>query len=271
MCDYSLHSVSSRPAKVGDKMLTTQFAGSSSRGFAAVGEHGFKLVIHEVPPKVAVCLLPGTELAFDKEVRYDRAFSLFGKARVHHKVARFRQIDMNDRHIHHDALEFPDGRIVHVTRLARDQTATVLQLPAATPHSAPVETRQVEVASNSHVALNRASLRPGVASLLMPNQSMVMLWHALRSTGIGLSIGLRQSFRRLKAHKQRSGLRAPLPANVDARKIGVSFDKDLLTSTLRKQLPTQTFEGRMRSRPLLGGHQEAGSAKAIREEQRRFA
>ena len=222
MCDYSLHSVSSRPAKVGDKILITEFAGSSSRGFAAVGEHGFKLVIHEVPPQVAVCLLPGTELAFDEEVRYDRAFALFGKARVHHKVARFRQIDMNDQHVHQDALEFPDGRIVNVTRLARDQTATVLQLPVATPHSEPVETRQVDGAPNSRVALNRMSLRPGVASPLMPNQGTVMLWHALRSTTIGLSIVLRQSFRRLKAHEQRSAPRAPLPASVDAKKIDVS-------------------------------------------------
>jgi hypothetical protein len=26
MCDYSLHNVASRPAKVGDKLVTTQFA-----------------------------------------------------------------------------------------------------------------------------------------------------------------------------------------------------------------------------------------------------
>ena len=123
MCDYSLHQVASRPAKVGDKLVTTDFAKSITRGFAAVGQ-----------PDVAVCLLPGTELAFDDHVQYDRAFSLFGKARVHHKVARFRQVDMENPQVHHDALEFPGGLIVKVTRLVEGQIATVLQLPATLQH-----------------------------------------------------------------------------------------------------------------------------------------
>ena len=119
MCDYSLHNVASRPAKICDKLVVTNFLRSSTRGFAAAGE-----------PDVAVCLLPGTELAFENDVRYDRALSLFGKARVNHKVARFRQINMGNPHVHHDALEFPSGQIVMVTRLVADQTATVLQFPA---------------------------------------------------------------------------------------------------------------------------------------------
>jgi hypothetical protein len=123
MCDYSLHFVASRPAKVGDKLITTDFATSITRGFVAIGE-----------PEVAVCLLPGTELAFEDDVQYDRALRVFGKVRVNHKVARFRQVNMNDPHVHHDALEFPDGRIVKVTRLVAGQTATVLQLPAAVQH-----------------------------------------------------------------------------------------------------------------------------------------
>jgi hypothetical protein len=56
---------------------------------------------------------------------------LFGKARVEHKVARFRQVNMDDPNIHHDALEFPGGQIVMVTRLTPGQKATVLQLPAS--------------------------------------------------------------------------------------------------------------------------------------------
>ena len=129
MCDYSLHLVASRPAKVGDKLVATDFARSITRGFSAVGE-----------PEVAVCLLPGTEIAFDEEVQYDRAFSLFGKARVEHKVARFRQVNMDDPHVHHDALEFPGGQIVMVTRLMPGQRATVLQLPAsARDHGLPKE------------------------------------------------------------------------------------------------------------------------------------
>ena len=119
MCDYSLHLVASRPAKVGDKLVATDFLRSITRGFSAVGE-----------PEVAVCLLPGTEIAFEGDVQYDRAFSLFGKARVEHKVARFRQVNMDDPHVHHDALEFPGGQIVMVTRLMPGQHATVLQLPA---------------------------------------------------------------------------------------------------------------------------------------------
>jgi hypothetical protein len=119
MCEYSLHNVASRPAKVGDKLVVTEFANSITRGFAAVGE-----------PGVAVCLCPGTELAFDDDVQHVRAFSLRGEARVNHKVARFRQLNVNNPHVHHDALEFPDGQEVLVTRLLAGQTATVLQLPA---------------------------------------------------------------------------------------------------------------------------------------------
>jgi hypothetical protein len=118
MCDYSLHLVASRPAAVGDTLIATDFARSITRGFAAVGD-----------PDTAVCLLPGTELAFEENVTYDRAFSLFGKARIAHKVARFRQINMEDPNVHHDALEFPGGLIVLLTRLTPRQRATVLQMP----------------------------------------------------------------------------------------------------------------------------------------------
>jgi hypothetical protein len=65
MCDYSLDLVASRPAKVGDELVTTKFKNSITRGFAAIGE-----------PNVAVCLLPGTEVAFEKEVKYE-PFTLF--------------------------------------------------------------------------------------------------------------------------------------------------------------------------------------------------
>ena len=119
MCDYSLHLVASRPAVVGDKLVSTDFARSITRGFATVSDL-----------ETAVCLLPGTELAFEDNVTYDRAFSLFGKARVGHKVARFRQINMEDPNVHHDALEFPGGQTVLLTRLTPGQRVTVLQMPA---------------------------------------------------------------------------------------------------------------------------------------------
>jgi hypothetical protein len=224
MCDYSLHHVSSRPARVSDKLVTTNLAKSSTRAFAAVGEYGAKLVIHDGPPEVAVCLLPGTELAFDDEVRYDRAF--FGKARVNHKVARFRQIDLDDPHVQHDALEFPDGQVLKVARLATGQTATVLQLPVATQHPEPVEIRHVARSYDARVALNRVAVKP--ASILVPNQAAVMLWQALRSTAIELSMAVVESFRRLTTRKQ-------LPADVDAERIEASFNKDVLAATLSKK------------------------------------
>src|SRR5262245_24341490 len=56
MCDYSLHATASRPAKIADKLVTTSFVNSSTRGFATVGE-----------PGVAVCLLPGTEVVRSEE------------------------------------------------------------------------------------------------------------------------------------------------------------------------------------------------------------
>ncbi len=129
MCDYSLHLVASRPAKIGDRLVTTMFPRTITRGFAAVGEHGPKLVIDDGLPDMAVCLLPGTELSFDAPVEYDRVFSFFGRRRSHYAIARFRQINMDDPHQHHDAVEFPDGTIVLITRLRPGQRATVLQLP----------------------------------------------------------------------------------------------------------------------------------------------
>ena len=120
MCDYSLDFVASRPAKVGDRLVSTRFRNSITRGFSAIGE-----------PHVAVCLLPGTELAFENEVEYDPALGSFlSNRKVRQKVARFRKINSEQPHLHHDALEFPDGQMVLLTRLCEGQHATVLQLPA---------------------------------------------------------------------------------------------------------------------------------------------
>jgi hypothetical protein len=123
MCDYSLHAVASRPAKVGDKLVTTQFENTITAGFSAVDE-----------PTVAVCLLPGTELAFEADVyrHYGWLQSLFvGKDRwnIGQKVGRFCQIDLKNPHTHHDAIEFPNGQIVLLTSLRAGQRTTVLQLP----------------------------------------------------------------------------------------------------------------------------------------------
>jgi hypothetical protein len=119
MCDYSLHNVKSRPAKVGDKLTTRDF-GTGTRGFAAPGD-----------VSMAVCLLPGTELSFAGEVAYSRGSLFDWRDRViHHRTAIFRQINKDMTTAHHDALEFPDGEVVLLTLLCEGQQATVLQLPA---------------------------------------------------------------------------------------------------------------------------------------------
>jgi hypothetical protein len=118
MCDYSLHLLTSRPAKVGDKLISTKFSNSTTRGFAAVEDLS-----------VAVCLLPGTEVAFEKDVvEYRHAF--LRNRKLEEKLARFRQVNMDNPNTHHDALEFPNGQIVLLNRLCEGQHATVLQLPA---------------------------------------------------------------------------------------------------------------------------------------------
>jgi hypothetical protein len=43
---------------------------------------------------------------------------------------------------HHDALEFPDGRIVLLTKLSEGQEATVLQLPAQPTSAAEADTQK---------------------------------------------------------------------------------------------------------------------------------
>jgi hypothetical protein len=84
------------------------------------------------------CLLPGTEVAFEKEIEFERGFGLFSSWKrektIGDKVARFRQVNTDKPNVHHDALEFPNGEIALVTRLYEGQHATVLQLPAS-PHS----------------------------------------------------------------------------------------------------------------------------------------
>lgn len=128
MCDYSLENQISRAAQVGDKLVTCSFPMTPTRGFSAVNE-----------PGVAVCLLPGTELAFEGPVRHSGLWGLFVtlvKARMGVKmseasVARFRQVEMDNPHTHHDALELADGRIIKLAVLHEGQRARVLQLPAS--------------------------------------------------------------------------------------------------------------------------------------------
>ena len=84
MCDYSLYSVNSRPAKIKDRLVTTQFRNTITSGFSEVGKSN-----------VAVCLLPGTEICFEQEVEsaptvFQLLFYRSKKRTIPYKVARFR-------------------------------------------------------------------------------------------------------------------------------------------------------------------------------------
>ena len=131
MCDFSLHAVRSRPAKVGDKLTTRMFS-LGTTGFCAPEDH-----------RMAACLLPGTELSFADQVRQATTWPWKG---LIIKTAIFRQVNKNNRCTHHDSLEFPNGEIALLTNLVASQQATVLQLPAA-PES---------VETNEELAVSRA-------------------------------------------------------------------------------------------------------------------
>ena len=118
MCDYSLHAIASRPARVGEALVSTHFRGSATLGFASPAEKG-----------VAVCLLPGTELAFETNVRYRAGW--FKTRIVNFNVAKFCKIAPEAQCQHHDALAFPDGSTVLVNSLVQGQRVRVLQLPVA--------------------------------------------------------------------------------------------------------------------------------------------
>jgi hypothetical protein len=84
-------------------------------GFCAVGE-----------PNLAVCVQPGTELAFEREIEGE---ALLFRRRLGAEVARFRRVNEDRKYVHHDALELPSGKVFLLTRLLVGQRATVLQLP----------------------------------------------------------------------------------------------------------------------------------------------
>ena len=122
MCDYSIRSIASRPAVVGESLITRHF-GTGTTGFGP--ENG---------EEVAICVLPGTEIAFDGEI----FAQCFGHPRFYPpsfrpmgiNVGRFRQVNKDQPYTHHDALELPDGEVILLTWLQLGQRATVLQLPA---------------------------------------------------------------------------------------------------------------------------------------------
>jgi hypothetical protein len=136
MCDYSLHAVASRPATIGERLVTAQFAKTATRGFASMHDAG-----------TAVCLRPGTEIVFDNAPKYWRPFTRWlwrsRPSKLPGNVARFRRTNLDRDDTHHDALEFADGTTVLVTLLCPGQLATVLQLPADVQKGYPVSVRRI--------------------------------------------------------------------------------------------------------------------------------
>ena len=122
MCDFSLQHAKSRPAVVADKLVSHNFGR---------GTIGFKSVDDPIGDATAVCILPGTELAFDEPIKLrwssDEGKSIEGRF----TTAIFRQRDKYKPYVHHDVLEMPDGQQILLTHLEGGQNATVLQLPAA--------------------------------------------------------------------------------------------------------------------------------------------
>ena len=147
MCDYSLHPVNSRLAKVGDKLTTRDF-GLGTRGFAAPEDEN-----------VAVCVLPGTELSFASEVECECGAFGFSEGVISHKTAIFRQINQEKKWRHHDALEFPDGEIVLLTFLREGQEAMVLQLPVAEkPLVSSTENKNAPISASSGQLVDLANI-----------------------------------------------------------------------------------------------------------------
>jgi hypothetical protein len=111
--------VKSRPGNIGEKLITRNF-NTGTRGFASPDDR-----------TTAVCILPGTELAFSEDVKWAPFSLLSWRVKViESRTAIFRQVNTDIPRVHHDALEFADGTCVLLTDLLDGQEATVLQLPA---------------------------------------------------------------------------------------------------------------------------------------------
>ena len=123
MCDFSLQAVRSRPAKVADKLVTKDFH-HGTRGFACVDDLD-----------CAVCVMPGTEIAFDKPIKKFTYSGFFATAVLDvdtpYNTAIFRQVNKDVTMAHHDVIEMPNGEQILLTALAEGQHAVILQLPAA--------------------------------------------------------------------------------------------------------------------------------------------
>ncbi len=139
MCDYSLQAAKSRPAVVGEKLVTHNFN---------TGTRGFTPISQDADGPVAVCLLPGTEVAFDLPIKVAIPYWCSATPderpeEIYPAVAVFAQKNKETPYTHLDCLQFADGRQVMLTQLEEGQTCSVLQLPAApkTPEEVKEQTR----------------------------------------------------------------------------------------------------------------------------------
>jgi hypothetical protein len=108
-----------RPAEKGEKLVSRK-AGSTTGFFAPEDTRCTK----------AVCVIPGTELSFEQNVKRCRTvFDPVSFKQIKHKTAIFRQVNKDVVCTHHDTLEFPDGTQLLLNQLVEGQTATVLQIP----------------------------------------------------------------------------------------------------------------------------------------------
>jgi hypothetical protein len=141
MCDYSVEADTQRGAEVGDELITKVFG--HHVGFASMKDR-----------RVAVCLRPGTELSFDQEVKEVQGrFFLAPPICTHDtKVARFKQVDLDDPHTMHDKLEFPNGESCFVGFLAPGQRATVIQLPVAVKAEAETQKQELSIPEPTETA-----------------------------------------------------------------------------------------------------------------------
>src|SRR5271157_682577 len=120
MCDYSLEAMASRPAVVGEKLITHKFA-SHTTGFAEPNKT-------EMP----VCVLPGSELAFDSPIKVNEGSWSAGwiETTLDATVAVFAQDPKPEYgNTWRDCLELVDGRRFKLNQLIEGQTVSVLQLP----------------------------------------------------------------------------------------------------------------------------------------------
>ena len=100
--------------------MTTRFSQAITQGLATADDK-----------ECAVCLVPGTELAFDAPLRGNaNRFVPFFMKKFDFKTGKFVQLNVDNPYQHHDAIEFGDGGTVLINDLVEDQMLRVIQLPA---------------------------------------------------------------------------------------------------------------------------------------------